>query len=195
MVYQKGHCALFEKMWKPWWLYATVWQSFITYNALEIKTGRTARRGKSSVRYSISYSLFTLVFFSCLCEIIIHVTVLRDLHFFALDSCSPFTFTELCSVVVFGFLFSSLLLRFNEPLLNHWLIIGVEDITHHKSNSQKPINDMKNISLETNCQDRSTKFNPWSTRAMLKNVTVINLNWIKWDFGENRNQFCFQIDE
>lgn len=54
---------------------------------------------------------------------------------------------------------------------------------------------MKNISLETNCQDRSTKFNPWSTRAMLKNVTVINLNWIKWDFGENLNQFCFQIDE
>lgn len=129
-------------MLKSWWLYATIWQSFITYNTLGIKMSWLVSPVKSSVGYSISYSLFTLFFLSCLCEIFTHVPVLRDLHFFKLNSRSLFTFITLYSVVVFGLLFSSLFSSFNEPLLSHWLI-WVEDITHHKINNQNPINDMK----------------------------------------------------
>ena len=111
-----------KTMWKPWWLYATVWQSFITHNTLGIRMGQIANPVKSSVsiQYHTHYSHFS---FLAACVKSSYMSKFLQIYIFLEpESGSLFTFTTLFSVVVFGLLFSSLFFSLNKPLLNHWLL-------------------------------------------------------------------------
>ena len=82
MVYQKGHCALFENDVKALVALCHCLTKFHNTQHAGDQNGTDSQSSEVQCQYSISYSLFTLFFLSCLCEIIIHVQVLTDLHFF-----------------------------------------------------------------------------------------------------------------
>lgn len=81
MVYQKGHCAVFENDVKVLMALCHYLTKFHNKHTLGIRMGWVASPAKSSAGYSISDSLFTRFYLSCSCEVFTHVPVLRDLHF------------------------------------------------------------------------------------------------------------------